>query len=161
MGGSIYAGYGGTAAGRPTPPSAEYNVASLPKAFARLLALGVPIVLFPLDSTQLELDAASRNQIFAHESPLTRALAQLYSPWRALNAWRQTDPTLFDAVPVAWLLDPALCPTTPLRIAVDDQGFTRAIPGPPNIEACLSLRQDAALALILRDLAPHEPEPKL
>jgi hypothetical protein len=67
---------------------------------------------------------------------------------------------LFDAVPVAWLQDPTLCPTTPLRIAVDDQGFTRVVPGPPNVEACLSLREDAALALILRDLSPHKPEPE-
>jgi len=159
MGGSIYAGYG-AGPGHPTPPSAEYNIASLPKAFAGLLALGVPVVLFPLDSTQLKLDAASRGQIFAQRSPLTAALAQLYRPWRTLNAWGQTDPTLFDAVPVAWLLDPTLCPTTPLRIAVDDQGFTRVVPGPPNVEACLSLREDAALALILRDLSPHKPEPE-
>jgi inosine-uridine nucleoside N-ribohydrolase len=160
MGGSIYAGYGESAAGQPTPPSAEYNIASLPKAFARLLALGVPIVLFPLDSTQLKLDAASRGQLFAHGSPLRSALAQLYQPWRDLNAWRQTDPTLFDAVPVAWLLDPTLCPTRPLRIAVDDQGFTRAVPGAPNVEACLSSRQDATLTLIMRDLAPHQTETK-
>jgi len=160
MGGSIYAGYGQSPTGRPTPPGAEYNIASRPQAFARLLALGVPIVMFPLDSTQLKLDEASRAQIFAEGSQLTRALAKLYRPWRTLNAWRQTDPTLFDAVPVAWLLDPTLCPTTPLRVAVDDQGFTRVVSGPPNVEACLSLRQDAALALILRDLAPPRPEPK-
>ncbi len=158
MGGSIYIGYG-AGPGHPTPPSAEYNIASLPRAFAGLLALGVPVVLFPLDSTQLKLDAASRERLFAHGSPLTNALAQLYAPWRALNAWRQSDPTLFDAVPVAWLLDPTLCPTTLLRIAVDDQGFTRAAPGAPNVEACLSLRDDAALTLILRDLSPHKPEP--
>jgi inosine-uridine nucleoside N-ribohydrolase len=159
MGGSLYVGYGASAR-HPMPPSPEYNIASLPKAFASLLALGVPVVLFPLDSTQLKLDRAPRNQIFAQESPLASALAQLYDQWRALNAWRATDPTLFDAIPVAWLLDPTLCPTTPLRIAVDDQGFTRVIAGPADVEACLSLREDAALALILRDLAPHEPEPK-
>ncbi len=158
MGGSIYAGYGKGAGGHPTPPSAEYNVASLPKALTNLMALGVPVVLFPLDSTQLKLDGASRDRIFAYGSPLTDALAQLYLPWRALNAWRQSDPTLFDAVPVAWLLDPTLCPTRPLRIAIDDQGFTRAVPGPPNVEVCLSLRHDAALTLIMRDLAPHQTE---
>ncbi len=161
MGGSIYAGYGRGASGQATPPSAEYNVASLPKALASLLALGVPVVLFPLDSTQLKLDAASRDRIFAERSPLGNALTQLYDQWRALNAWRQSDPTLFDAVPVAWLLDPALCPTTPLRIAIDDRGFTRVVAGSPNVAACLSLRQDAALTLILRDLAPPLSEPKL
>jgi inosine-uridine nucleoside N-ribohydrolase len=160
MGGSIYAGYGEGAGGSPAPPSAEYNVASLPKAFASLLAIGAPVVLFPLDSTQLKLDAAARDRIFAEGSPLTNALAQLYRPWRALNAWRQTDPTVFDAVPVAWLLDPTLCQTTPLRIAVDDQGFTRPVAGAPNVQACLSLRRDATLALILKDLAPHISESK-
>jgi inosine-uridine nucleoside N-ribohydrolase len=160
MGGSIYAGYGEGAGGNPAPPSAEYNVASLPKAFARLLTLGVPIVLFPLDSTQLKLDAASRDRIFASGSPPTTALAQLYDPWRRLNAWRQTDPTLFDAVPVAWLIDPSLCEPTPLPLAVDDQGFTRPVAGPPNVQACLSLRRDATSALILHDLAPHISESK-
>jgi len=164
MGGSISAGYRSGAAGDPTPPSAEYNIASAPQAFAHLLALGVPIVLFPLDSTQLKLDAESRDQIFAHGSSLGDALAQLYGPWRALNAWRQSDPTLFDAVPIAWLLDPALCPTRPLRIAVDDRGFTRLVSGPPNVDACLKLRNHDTLALILRDLAqgglPALSEPK-
>jgi inosine-uridine nucleoside N-ribohydrolase len=157
MGGSIYAGYGATETGQPTPPSAEYNVARLPKAFARLLALGVPVVLFPLDSTQLKLEATARDRIFAQGSPLGPALAELYGQWRNLNAWRQVDPTLFDVVPIAALLDPSLCPTTPLRIAVDDQGFTRPVDGPPNVRACLSLRRDAALALILRHLAPPKP----
>jgi len=159
MGGSIYVGYDAGGA-HPAAPSAEYNVASLPKAFARLLAVGVPIVLFPLDCTQLKLDTVSRDKIFAQGSPLASALAQLYRLWRGLNAWRQTDPTLFDAVPVAWLLDPTICPTTPLRIAVDQQGFTRVVAGPPNVQACLSLGQAAALNLIMRDLAPPPPEPK-
>jgi hypothetical protein len=44
-------------------------------------------------------------------------------------------------VPVAWLVDPQVCPTTPLRIVVSDDGMTRATPGQPNAAVCLASDQ--------------------
>jgi len=36
------------------------------------------------------------------------------------------------------VLDPSLCPTTPLHIVVDNMGYTRVEPGTPNANVCLS-----------------------
>ena len=155
MGGSIGAGYqiGGAI---PDPhPSAEYNIASAPQAFAALLASGAPVKLFPLDSTQLKFDEVRRDRLFAYGSPASDALALLYHQWRLLNAWGQVTPTLFDVIPVVWLIDPSACPVQPLRVEVDDKGYTRPAQGAPNVEACLSLHEDAAQRLIIDDLAPE------
>lgn len=158
MGGSIRAGYqiGGAI---PNPhPAAEYNVASDPRALAALLKAGAPIRMFPLDSTQLKFDEVRRDRLFGYGSPASDALALLYHQWRLFNAWGQVTPTLFDVVPVAWLLDPSLCPVQPMRIEVDEKGYTRSVDGPPNAEVCLSLREDAAQRLIMADLAPPPAE---
>lgn len=154
MGGSLYAGYETGGAIPNSKPSAEYNVAVLPQALAALLRAGPPLVMFPLDSTQLKFDEVRRDRLFAHGSNLSDALALLYHQWRVGNAWGQITPTLFDAIPVAWLLDPQACPTTPMRIAVDMQGYTRPLAGPANVQACLSLHEDAAQRLIIQTLSP-------
>ncbi len=157
MGGSLYRGYDKNSAIPDAKPSAEYNIAMRPKALAALLGAGVPLVMFPLDSTQLKFDEVARDRLFAHGSDLSDALALLYHQWRIGNGWGQITPTLFDAVPVVWLLQPDACPASPLRIAVDDKGFTRPVAGPPNIQACLSLHDDAAQRLIIEALAPAAP----
>ena len=155
MGGSVYAGYA-TGGAIPAPePSAEYNVASAPQALAVLLASGVPVRMFPLDSTQLKFDEVRRDRLFAYGSPAADALALLYHQWRLLNGWGQLTPTLFDVVPVAWLLEPALCRLRPLRIAVDERGYTRPTDGAANVEVCLSSDENATLRLIIETLAPE------
>ena len=154
MGGSIHAGYARDGAIPNPVPSAEYNIASEPSALTALLASGVPVILFPLDSTQLKFDEVRRDRLFAYGSPVSDALTLLYHQWRLANAWGQLTPTLFDAIPVLWLIDPTLCPTTPMRITVDAQGYTRPAAGSPNTEVCLSLHEEAAQKLIFDDLAP-------
>ena len=151
MGGSIGAGYR-AARSDPMPPSAEYNVAQAPGALAAVLASGVPLTMFPLDSTQVTLGQAMRDRLFAQGSAASEALRALYLQWRAGNAWGQATPTLFDAVPVAWLADPAVCAVRPLRIAVDAQGVTRAEPGEPNVRACLDERGDAVRQILMSAL---------
>jgi inosine-uridine nucleoside N-ribohydrolase len=160
MGGSIYAGYNQGGSIPVTKPSAEYNVASAPQALADVLASGVAVKLFPLDSTQVKFDEVRRDRLFAYGSPASDALTLLYHQWRVLNGWGQITPTLFDVVPVAWMLQPALCPLTPLRITVDNQGYTRPTSGPPNVAACLSVDENAMQRLILDTLAP-EPRKSL
>jgi len=159
MGGSIHAGYrlGGALAN--SVPSAEYNVAAQPQALAALLDSGVAVKLFPLDSTQIKLDEVRRDQLFAYGSAASDAITELYHQWRLWNAWGQITPTLFDVVPVAWLLDPASCPVTPLRIGVDTAGFTRVVDGVSNVEACLAADEGAILARVMNALAPPRPMP--
>ena len=104
MGGSIHAGYNQGGAIPVAEPSAEYNVASAPGGLVALLQSKVAVRMFPLDSTQIKLDEVRRDRLFAYGSPASDALALLYHQWRLLNGWGQITPTLFDVVPVTWLL---------------------------------------------------------
>jgi len=157
MGGSIRAGYNQGGAIPNAEPSAEYNVASAPEGLVVLLQSGVAVRMFPLDSTQIKFDEVRRDRLFAYGSPASDALALLYHQWRLLNSWGQITPTLFDVVPVAWLLEPSTCPVTPLRIAVDERGYTRPVSGTVNVEVCLTVDENATQRLIMNALAPLEP----
>jgi hypothetical protein len=42
---------------------------------------------------------------------------------------------------LAYLLEPSLCPLTPMHITIDDAGNTKETPGVPNAQVCL--RSDA------------------
>ena len=156
MGGSIRAGYNQGGAIPNPEPSAEYNVASSPGGLEVLLQSGVALRMFPLDSTQIKFDEVRRDRLFAYGSAASDALALLYHQWRLLNSWGQITPTLFDVVPVAWLLPPSTCPETPLRITVDERGYTREASGAPNVEVCLSVDENATQGLIMNALAPLE-----
>ena len=158
MGGSIYAGYNLGGAIPVATPNAEYNIASAPRGLRLLLESGVPVRMFPLDSTQLKFDEVRRDRLFAYGSPASDALALLYHQWRLLNGWGQITPTLFDAIPVVWLLQPAACPLKPMRIEVDARGYTRPVTGTPNVSVCLTLDENSAQRVIVDALAPASGE---
>ena len=86
--------------------------------------------MMPLDSTQLKLDEVKRAFLFSQGTPITDALTVLY------HLWGQETPTLFDPMTIAYAVNPALCPVQPMHIRVDEKGFTRAEPGPPNADVC-------------------------
>src|SRR5580692_9677206 len=157
MGGSIYAGYNLGGAVPVARPNAEYNIASAPRGLRLLLESGVPVRMFPLDSTQIKFDEVRRDRLFAYGSPASDALALLYHQWRLLNSWGQITPTLFDAVPVVSLLQPSACPLTPMRITVDERGYTRPVTGAPNVAVCLTLDENTTQRLIMDTLAPQTP----
>ena len=159
MGGSIYRGYNRGGAIPVAQPSAEYNIASRPQGLTLLLASGVPVRMFPLDSTQLKFDEVRRDRLFAYGSGASDALTLLYHQWRLLNSWGQITPTLFDVVPVVWMVEPAACPLEPLRIDVDARGYTRPVAGEPNVQVCLTLAEDSAQRVIMDRLAPGDGGP--
>jgi len=132
MGGSIARGYGDLGYFPDRGPEPEWNIKNDIPAAQKLFASGVPIFMMPLDSTQLKLDEVKRAIIFQAGTPLTDALTLLY------HEWGQETPTLFDVMTIAYILNPALCPTKPLHISVDEKGFTRPGPGAPNAEVCLN-----------------------
>ncbi|UUF00276.1 nucleoside hydrolase [Xanthomonas hortorum pv. pelargonii] len=153
MGGSVRVGYGKSAYRLASAPAPEYNILSDVAAAQRVFSAGVPIVLLPLDATQITLEEPERIALFAHGDALTDALTQLYYQWRNTDQpWASATPTLFDAVPVAWLLRPALCPTTPLHLEVDAQGYTREGAGIPNVQACLRADKAALIDMYMRTL---------
>jgi purine nucleosidase len=143
MGGSIYRGYNDLGYTPDHGPDPEYNIASDIAAARRLFASGVPLFVMPLDSTQLKLDEVKRELIFRQSTPLTDALTLLYHQWGRLT------PTLYDPVAIAFSIAPQLCPTQPMRIEVDDKGFTRPVPGSPNAQVCLNSKADEFFDLYL------------
>jgi inosine-uridine nucleoside N-ribohydrolase len=145
MGGSIYRGYGDLSA----PPSSEWNVNRDPAGLRALLASGVPVFMMPLDSTQIHLQAPEREKIFAHGSALTDQLTLLYHQWSAGSEGHPDTPTLFDPVAVAYAIRPDLCPATPMRLEVDDKGFTKPVDGSPNAQVCLKSDEKGFLDLLL------------
>ncbi|MFP5236804.1 MAG: nucleoside hydrolase [Acidobacteriota bacterium] len=152
MGGSIYRGYGPSAA-KPTPPEPEWNIVRDPAGAQALLASGVPVYMLPLDSTQIHLHSADRERIFSFGSFLTDQLTLLYHQWAAHNDQSTRTPTLYDPVAAAYAVRPDLCPMTPLHIEIDDKGFTRPGPGKPNVHACLKSDENAFLAFYLNRVA--------
>jgi inosine-uridine nucleoside N-ribohydrolase len=152
MGGSIYRGYD-SRDGAHRPPDAEWNVSRDPAGLRALLASGVPVFMMPLDSTQIHLETPEREKIFSHGSPLTDQLTLLYHQWLSNSEGHSPTPTLFDPVAVAYAIRPELCPTTPLRIEVDDKGFTRPVEGAPNVQVCLQSDEKGFLNFLMDRIA--------
>jgi len=122
MGGSVARGYAPD-----SKPEPEWNIKSNPRAAQIVFSSGVPILMAPLDVTaMLQLDAAGRRRVFTQLTPITNTLVILY------YLWGKETPTLFDPMAVAMLIDPGLCQTQERAIAVDAQGFTRVVEGPPR-----------------------------
>jgi inosine-uridine nucleoside N-ribohydrolase len=156
MGGSVYRGYGDQQ--RPAEP--EWNIDRDPAAAKALFTSGVPIFMMPLDSTQIHLQVQNQEKIFAFGSPLTDQLTLLYHQWVAGTENHSPAPTLFDPVAVTYAIHPELCPATPLRIEVDDKGFTRPVNGKPNAQVCLKSDEKGFLNLLLGRIAPGTGSPQ-
>ncbi len=148
MGGSIARGYDDAKTGVRRPPDAEWNILQDPKGAQALLAAGVPIFMMPLDSTQIHLEEPERDAIFAHGSPVTDQITLLYHQWKVGNWAHSPTPTLFDPVAVTYAFRPEMCPVQPMRIEVDDKGFTRRTAGPANAEVCLRSDEAGFLRLL-------------
>jgi purine nucleosidase len=147
MGGSVYLGYGDLGYTPSHGPDPEYNIAMDPTSAQKLFRSGVPIFMMPLDSTQLKFDETKRALLTTISTPMTDSLQVLTAEWQRSTG--QSAPTMFDAVAVAYAIDPSTCPVTPLHIEVDDKGFTRPTPGAPNAQACLQPRESAFFKLLL------------
>lgn len=148
MGGSIERGYDG-AHGERRGPDAEWNILQDPKGAQKLFASGVPIFMMPLDSTQIHLETEQRDKLFAADTPLSDQITLLYHQWIMQSSNHSPTPTLFDPVAASYIFRPGLCPVTPMRIAVDDKGFTHKIDGAPNAHVCLKSDESGFLALLL------------
>jgi inosine-uridine nucleoside N-ribohydrolase len=135
MGGSVNRGYNDLGYLPAHGPDPEYNIVSDIPSARRLFASGVPLYVMPLDATQLKLDEVKREIIFRQSTPLTDDLTLLY------HLWGGQTPTLYDPVAVAFALKPELCPTTPMRIEIDEKGYTRPIAGSPNAQVCLDSKE--------------------
>jgi inosine-uridine nucleoside N-ribohydrolase len=109
----------------------------------------------PLDSTQIPLKTPAQRAIFSHGSPLTDQLTLLYHQWTGASELRT--PTLFDPVAVTYAIRPELCPATPMRLEVDDKGFTRPVEGAPNAQVCLKSDEVGFMTLLLERITRDDP----
>jgi purine nucleosidase len=155
MGGSIYRGYDSGNPSLNAPPSPEWNIRCDPAGARALLASGVPVFVMPLDSTQIRLTPQALGALFSHGSPLTDQLTLLYHQWTAPDTWRM--PTLYDPVAATYAIRPEICPARPMRIDVDDKGFTRPVAGAPNAQVCLNSDERAFLDFLLKRILVDAP----
>jgi inosine-uridine nucleoside N-ribohydrolase len=154
MGGSIRTMNDPYGVAPPIAPHPEWNIKNDIAAAKKLFAAGVPLQVLPLDSTaNLKLHEVARTALFAHGSMMTNILAGLYYEWSAYT--RSPTPILYDPMTLASLLDPSLCPLTPMHIAVDDAGNTKEAPGAPNAQVCLKSDADAFLHFYVKRVTGH------
>jgi purine nucleosidase len=142
MGGSIGHGYGSK-----EQPDVEWNIVNDIAAAKALFGSGVPLYVMPLDSTRIPLDIARQAEVFGKKTGMTKALEELTAEWSA--AINQKSPTLFDVVAAAYAVKPEVCPTTTMRIEVDDKGFTRRVSGAANANVCLDSATDKFFDLFM------------
>jgi inosine-uridine nucleoside N-ribohydrolase len=147
MGGSVRRGYGDLGYTAAVPPMAEWNILNDVSSAQKLFAVGVPLFVMPLDSTQLKLDEVKRAFLFSQGTAVTDQLAVLY------HLWGQETPTLFDPMTVAFALRPELCPVVGMRIRVDEKGFTREEPGVANAQVCLDSNAEDFFRFYLKKMA--------
>ena len=118
MFGSFYMGYGGGPV-----PHAEWNVRADVESAKKFMTSGVPITLAGLDVTTIvKYNKEHRNRILMRFSPLTDALCGLYSLWASSSPGR--NPTLFDPVAVAMVIDDSFVTTRAAHVRVTDEGYT-------------------------------------
>ena len=144
MGGSVRRGYGDLGYTAAVAPMAEWNILNDVSSAQKLFAVGVPLFVMPLDSTQLKMDEVKRAFLFGQGTAVTDQLAVLY------HLWGQETPTLFDPMTVVFVLRPELCPVVGLRIRVDEKGFTREEAGTPNAQVCLDSNAEDFFRFYLR-----------
>lgn len=140
MGGSVRRGYRDLAWSAEGTPSIEYNIVSDIAAARAVFGAGVPLVVGPLDATMIALDELKRQLIFTRSTPITDALALTYLQWSAV-AGRVT-PLLFDTATLALAIEPSMFRLERLRLAIDDEGYTRVVGGAPNAEVALAADED-------------------
>jgi purine nucleosidase len=158
MGGSIHRRYGDLGYLPDRGPEPEYNIDQDVAASQKLFAAGVPLYVMPLDATQLKLDEVLRGVLFSQGTRTTDALALLYEQWAESTG--SPTPTLFDAMAAAYVLDPSLCPATPMHIRIDDRGSTIPEPGAPNANVCLESDSDQFFHFYLRTVLGEAAGPE-
>ena len=154
MGGSIRTMNDPYGVAAPIAPHPEWNIKNDIAGAKALFAAGVPLQVLPLDSTaNLKMHEVSRTALFAHGSMMTNILAGLYYEWRAYT--KNPTPILYDPMTLASMLQPSLCPLTPMHLTVDDAGDTKETPGAPNAQVCLHSDADAFLQFYVRRVTSH------
>ena len=103
------------------------------------LSLRRSLVVAPLDATLVRFPEPLRRRVFETRNAICQELWSLY------DLLGNQTPTLFDPVAVTLAFNESFVTMEPLRIEVDDQGFTREMPGEPNCRVAMSIHTEEFL----------------
>ena len=111
----------------------EYNIKGDIAAAQAVIACGASLLMVPTDVTMKMLLSADDRQLLAEAgNPLTEAVKGM----AALEV--RPAVLLHDPLAVGMVLDRTLCGLAELRVEVDDEGYTRVVPGEPNCTVALT-----------------------
>jgi purine nucleosidase len=141
-------------------PVPEWNVVRATADAQLVYAAGFPMTTVPLDSTSyVQLKEEERERLRARATPLTRSLEALYRLWLDNPARRMT---LHDQLAVAETARPGefFGHCDPLRLRVDDQGFTRIDEAQGRVTTvCFEPKRDAFMNYYLEGLTRDRKKP--
>jgi inosine-uridine nucleoside N-ribohydrolase len=103
-------------------PSAEFNIYADPEAAELVFGAGLPVTMVPLEVTHRALATPEvltridglRTPVARMSATLLRYFAETYERVFGFPA-----PAVHDPCAVAWLLDPAIVPTSRMNVAID------------------------------------------
>ena len=132
MAGSIYRGY------FTTYPVPEWNIECDIEAAREVFSSNVPITMVGLDATSdFKLRKEDSDRIRESHALLAEPLWELYSLRSII--WELDTITLHDVLAVMVAIDDTFVETRPMRLEIDDEGYTRVNGAlPPNADVCLS-----------------------
>lgn len=105
-------------AGEPTRPHCETNILRDPEAAAAVCKSGLLKFVGTYDVTRrVRMTDAHLAQLREATTPLTRAIVELITLWRATVD--REHPVVFDMCPLVWLFEPQRFTTTPMGLEVD------------------------------------------
>ena len=164
MHGSVRLGYDGK-----PKAVAEWNVKCNPAACRAALSAPWEITITPLDTCGLiRLKGEKFTRVRDAANPMARVLMENYRAWTDWNiahGQKGPDPaaassTLYDCAAVYLAISRELCVIEPLRLRVDDDGFTREDAGARRMNVATRWKDLPAFeSFIVARLAGKAPEP--
>jgi purine nucleosidase len=141
------------------PGVEEWNWLCDPAAVRILLdgppqAAGLPRIV-PAEVTHRTQLPESERRRLGEGDALCRALLALSEIWLETQAelgFPRPSVKLHDPLTVATLLDAALCPMEPARLAISEAGETSRLPGEPNVEVARDVEPDGLIRLLMETL---------
>ncbi|HMH53158.1 MAG TPA: nucleoside hydrolase [Candidatus Acidoferrum sp.] len=133
-------------------PTAEFNMNVDPEAAARVFEAGLSLDLVPLDATRQA--RLTRSQLADALRRTPGAIADRIAAFtaRALSADDPLGMALHDPLAVGVAIDPTLVEWEPVRVAIDRDGATRRVPGPPNCRFARTVDAERFRAMLLARL---------
>ena len=149
-------------------PAAEFNIYADPEAASVVFTSGAPLTMVGLEVThQAQADAAVRRRLAQLRSPVAHLVEELldYFAETYHKVFGFTAPPVHDPCAVAWVIDPTLIATRPMRVDIELHGqFTRGrtvcdyygmTGAPANAEVGLQLDVPRFWDLLLATLATY------